>query len=357
MANLLTKLCVPYATPGATYAVSITLPGLSIIFVLLRFYTRSLQKNAFGIDDWLMLPALATVTAMGITLVIGTHLKAFAYPTSTMSLTQIIRYPFLYFMILSYGFIKLSISFFYRRLFVSSRGAWFDWATKISIAVVILWIISFFFGYMFSCGTHISARWISFEDNAKYYGALPDLNSAFVVSDLITDIMILCLPLPVIWNLHMTTGRKLVVTGILATGAVSIGAAIIKVIPAFELTNGDLTHGGLTAHVDPELSVTIILFWSMIEAGLGAIAACLPTLHPLLGKISLDSIVNSVRSALCLDSLHWQRSQRPVSHREGSHTNPTPQIHRPRGSQWDVTQVKESGIYVTSQIWQHESMV
>ncbi|SLM35584.1 hypothetical protein LPUS_04889 [Lasallia pustulata] len=70
MANLL-KLCVPYATPGATYAASITLPGLSIIFVLLRFYTRSLQKNAFGIDDWLMLPALAMVTAMGITLVIG----------------------------------------------------------------------------------------------------------------------------------------------------------------------------------------------------------------------------------------------------------------------------------------------
>ena len=61
MANLVTELCVPYATPGATYAASITLPGLSIIFVLLRFYTRSLHKNAFGMDDWLMLPALVCI--------------------------------------------------------------------------------------------------------------------------------------------------------------------------------------------------------------------------------------------------------------------------------------------------------
>ncbi|SLM35585.1 hypothetical protein LPUS_04890 [Lasallia pustulata] len=289
-----------------------------------------------------------------------------------MSLAQIIEYPFLYFTLLSYGFIKLSIAFFYRRLFVSSRGAWFDWATKISIAVVILWIIAFFFGYIFSCGTHFSAWWISFEDNAKYCGVLPDYDTAFVVSDLITDIMILCLPLPVIWNLHMTTGRKLVVIGILATGAVSIGAAIIKVILSFEFKNGDLTNGGLTAHVDPDPTLNTIIFWCMIEAGLGVIAACLPTLRPLLSKISLGSIVNSVRSALSPDSSHWQRSQRPVSHPEGSHTNLTPEnssasqmpmvsVTGSAGSlhsaNKDVTQVKESGIYVTSQIWQHESMV
>lgn len=61
MVNLLTELCVPYATPGATYAASIVLPGLSIVFVLLRVYTRFLQKNNFGIDDWLILAALVSI--------------------------------------------------------------------------------------------------------------------------------------------------------------------------------------------------------------------------------------------------------------------------------------------------------
>lgn len=54
-------LTVSYVTPGEVYAASIVLPFLGIIFVLLRFYTRCLQKKSAGIDDWLMLPALVRV--------------------------------------------------------------------------------------------------------------------------------------------------------------------------------------------------------------------------------------------------------------------------------------------------------
>lgn len=54
-------LSVPYVTPGETYAACVVLPCLGILFVALRFYTRALQKNSTGIDDWLMLPALVCV--------------------------------------------------------------------------------------------------------------------------------------------------------------------------------------------------------------------------------------------------------------------------------------------------------
>ncbi|MCJ1251530.1 hypothetical protein MMC30_008765 [Trapelia coarctata] len=47
----------------------------------------------------------------------------------------------------------------------------------------------------------------------------------------------------------------------------------------------------------------------MIEAGLAIIAACLPTLRFLVGKVSLDSMMNSVRSAFSLGSIRSQRSQ------------------------------------------------
>lgn len=53
-----TELLVPYAAPGGTYAVSILLPALGIIFVGLRVYTRFLQRLSLGPDDWLMMPAL-----------------------------------------------------------------------------------------------------------------------------------------------------------------------------------------------------------------------------------------------------------------------------------------------------------
>jgi len=47
-----------YATPAAVIVVSVLFPVLGMIAVFLRFYTRSMQKAGFGIDDWLIIPAL-----------------------------------------------------------------------------------------------------------------------------------------------------------------------------------------------------------------------------------------------------------------------------------------------------------
>lgn len=69
-----TLLSFPYVTPGEMYVASVVLPSLGIVIVLLRFYTRTLQKrstgilqqNLTGIDDWLMLPALVCVPYLSV---------------------------------------------------------------------------------------------------------------------------------------------------------------------------------------------------------------------------------------------------------------------------------------------------
>lgn len=101
-------------------------------------------------------------------------------------------------MVLAYNILKLSITFYYRRIFVSARGTLFDWTTKFSIAIVVMWTITFLFGNIFNCGKHVSASWGSVQDNLTYCGAGTKFTSALVVSDLITDVMVLCLPLPVV---------------------------------------------------------------------------------------------------------------------------------------------------------------
>ena len=101
-------------------------------------------------------------------------------------------------MILAFGIIKLSITFYYRRIVVIARGTLFDWITKIAIVIVLLWTIGCLFSSIFACGTHIFANWGSSQDSILYCGPSYDVNSAFVVSDLITDVMVLCLPLPVV---------------------------------------------------------------------------------------------------------------------------------------------------------------
>jgi len=49
----------------------------------------------------------------------------------------------------------------------------------------------------------------------------------------------------------------------------------------------------------------------MIEAGLAIIAACLPTLRFLVGKVSLDTMMNSVRSAFSLRSIRSTQNSQP----------------------------------------------
>lgn len=380
-----TSLCVPYAASGQIYAASIVLPVLGIVFVFLRLYSRVLQKISVGIDDWLMLPALGLVIGMGITLIIGVQGKAFGYPTPyegdltpeekliyvnpTIELMGMIQYAFIILMVLAFGIIKLSITLNYRRIFVAARGTLFDWTTIVVIVIVVLWTIACLFSFIFPCGTHISANWGSIMDFATYCGASTNVNNAFVVSDLLTDIMIWCLPLPVIWNIQMTLRRKLIVTGILATGAISIVASIIKVIVSYEIVNGG------TNIKDPDLTVSTILYWSLIEGGLALIAACLPNLRFLVGKMSLTRILHSVRSVLSLGSTRTQeQSQQPSSGSKESYVNIEPGsslsstsrtvISEKSGSvdifvtgNVDGRETKGHGIQVTRQLSQHTSIV
>ena len=109
-----------------------------------------------------------------------------------------IQYAFIILMVLAFGIIKLSITLNYRRIFVAARGTLFDWTTIVVIVIVVLWTIACLFSFIFPCGTHISANWGSIMDFATYCGASTNVNNAFVVSDLLTDIMIWCLPLPVV---------------------------------------------------------------------------------------------------------------------------------------------------------------
>lgn len=51
----------------------------------------------------------------------------------------------------------------------------------------------------------------------------------------------------------------------------------------------------------------------MIEGGLAVIAACLPTLRCLVRDLSLNSIVNSIRSALGLNSVCARRNQQSAT--------------------------------------------
>ena len=102
--------------------------------------------------------------------------------------------------------------------------------------IVISWSIAFFFAIVFICGNDFSAYWTSTIVEKAHCVNTNMLHNAFAISDVVTDVMIIILPLPMvdcicersvnalaymlqIWRLHLTTRRKLGICAVFSLGA------------------------------------------------------------------------------------------------------------------------------------------
>jgi len=157
------------------------------------------------------------------------------------------------------------------------------------------------FAIAFDCGTNWFAHWGSIFDILNYCDggfAVQKIVSSLLYTDLITDVLILLLPVPKIWALHLTPAKKWAVMGIFLLGGIATGASAARIYIFVSSVKRSLDPT-----LDENLSVSTVIYWSMIEAGLSLIAACLPTTQHIFRGHSLGSVVNSVRSAISLPSI------------------------------------------------------
>ena len=99
-------------------------------------------------------------------------------------------------MIFAYGFVKLTIVAFYRRIFVIHRGCTFDILTKVFCVVVSLWTFAFILLVIFACRNHFWAIWGTTEEQTDLCPVALNYQYGLVVSDLILDGIVFLMPLP-----------------------------------------------------------------------------------------------------------------------------------------------------------------
>lgn len=75
------------------------------------------------------------------------------------------------------------------------------------------------------------------------------------ISNLLLDVLILCLPLPIIWDLHLDKQRKLALTVIFLTGSIVCISSILRVTAIGTIQGSDFTKTVYGASV-----------WSSVEA-------------------------------------------------------------------------------------------
>ena len=125
-------------------------------------------------------------------------------------LRMLVAYELIY--AVSISTIKLSVMVFYLRVFVN-RGL--RLATKAALTFVVLWSIGNFLQVFLICRPFPKTYDPTVEGECGNQVASFIAIGAF---NIITDVIILSLPLPTVWSLKMSTPAKLGLTGVFLVG-------------------------------------------------------------------------------------------------------------------------------------------
>ncbi|KAH7348768.1 hypothetical protein BKA65DRAFT_584630 [Rhexocercosporidium sp. MPI-PUGE-AT-0058] len=98
------------------------------------------------------------------------------------------------------------------------------------------------------------------------------------VMSALTDIVILVLPIPLVWSLHMSLRKKLRIVALLGAGGVATGASVIRLILVFQPNSFN----------DETVSFIRFNLLGIAEMGIGIICACLPAFNVFFSKKRLD---------------------------------------------------------------------
>jgi len=289
-----------YELSKSKCAADVILPVLATSAVALRFIARKKQKVPLQGDDWFILAALLLAVGVCIAGVYAAAIDIYGVPAQLLTPSEWeIHQKFLFSDVLvchtCYGFIKVSILLFYKRIFVTPK---FKMAANIMLGFVAAWFIAATFGHIFA-RTPVHLFWTA---SPQKWNSEPGIDygaylSSMAAIDIVLDLVTLCLPIPVIRNLHVRTIRKVQLVFIFALGLFCVVASGVRFYWTWELYLQ--LHGKIPpSTVAPTDSWNDI--WAHIEACASIVCACLPTLAPLLSKTltfksffaSISSLVN-----------------------------------------------------------------
>ncbi|KAF2865698.1 hypothetical protein BDV95DRAFT_599405 [Massariosphaeria phaeospora] len=256
---------------------------LMTILVPLRLWCR---KRAGGwknlsLDDALAVAALVLATThsylafFGMSRFAGIH----AAELEVADVIRFLQYCFAGQMLYTWGIsmVKFSIVAFYWKLFrVTARVP-----ILIVASICAIWLIAFTFVFIFACDP-VRASWdITIGPTAKCID-IKTLYVAAAIPNVLTDVLLILLPLPYVWRLHAPIAQRIVLVFVFLLGAFIVVVSGIRLkiflgIPA--ATAKDITY-----------NYHDVVLWSEIELNVGVICACLPSLRPLFPILGLGKI-------------------------------------------------------------------
>ncbi|KAL4780330.1 hypothetical protein BJX76DRAFT_364388 [Aspergillus varians] len=307
--------------------------AISTCLVLLRLFTRFYLINHPGIDDYTITIALLFVWCSYAFVVqevnhgLGKPRAILSEEDFKLQLKSLwLSIPFYN---MSLTLIKAAIVFLYLRVFPTPK---FVLAARIVIGVIVTYGLWTLLSSFLNC---LPVK--SFWDQDVTGSCIPRtflwyFNAAMNIA---TDIAILVLPIPVLSHLRIPARQKIGVLFIFATGGF---ACITSMVRLNYLTAATHTK-------DLSKDNAPIALWSQIEINSGIICCCLPTLQPLIARLS-PRLLGSLTSS----------GNRPGRYpHTGPSTDPHSTARHLASGKNDKTRRADDGITITQEILMEES--
>ncbi|KAI0404660.1 hypothetical protein F4802DRAFT_565871 [Xylaria palmicola] len=277
---------------------------LMLLFFLLRVYSRAVVIRKFGIDDALSVVAAASVVVVcGILLslndrVDGRHV--WDIPLSFLTDAYLKRnFTYVLLTALSAMLVKLSLLLLYLRIFNPS------WTVNLTIhaciGVVSLFYLSTIIAELVVGVPRGNGNW---QQAQITYGPV-GLTVSVVrgVFGVVSDFVILLIPMTQLVVLALPTRRKIVLICVFLTGILACASSIATTVFRFgEQDNLDYTWAN-----------TLPNAFAIIELTVGHICCSLPTLPPLILLLGKSKAINSIKSYIHLNRAGKVESGLPTS--------------------------------------------
>ncbi|KAJ5092169.1 hypothetical protein NUU61_007039 [Penicillium alfredii] len=269
----------PYSGNGLLAAVA-TLAAVQIILVALRFYTRHVQRMRYGLDDYLLLLALMGSLARSAIYImlaksagLGYHIDYMAQMPEKL---ETIRKGIFAIQILDYPFgvtpAKMALILFYVRIFPVRKFQIFAYIVG---SVVVALGVAVLFETIFQCRP-IPYNWDktisggSCVEHTDIYRYVSPVN-------VVTGVLILVMPMPLVWRLHIPRGQKIALTVVFLLGGLGTVASILRMAVYLVQIKAAMN--------DPTWYSVELGILTVLEGALLIIAACLVGIWPLVTRI------------------------------------------------------------------------
>ncbi|KAF2805106.1 uncharacterized protein BDZ99DRAFT_450637 [Mytilinidion resinicola] len=259
-------------------AASVAFIVLEVLVAGLRLYARRMKEPGRGLDDWFIWPALFVNVATcieGVVLIplagVGRHLAAnYIYHPEKLEAWRKGIFACVWLWALAVCLPKLSILGFYLRFFQRRVERMVTYSLMFIVGATF---IATGVATTFQCSP-VAFQWDKTIPNGRCFNVLA-FYRWMSFPNILTDAVILVLPLPMIWRLHTSTNTKIGIMMMFMTGSVGLISSCLRFVIFFR-------HN---AFQDNTWTSVSLLTWTDIEPGIYFIAACMPSLRPVFLRI------------------------------------------------------------------------